>query len=91
MSHRNKTPGVSVAVINHGVIEWARGYGVREAGTTNPVTTYTTFQAASISKAVTAMVALRLVESGRVNLDENVNRKLVSWKVLDNEFTREKK
>ena len=25
-----KTPGLSVAVINHGRIEWARGYGVRE-------------------------------------------------------------
>ena len=86
-----KTPGVSVAVINRGVIEWARGYGVREAGTTNPVTTATPFQAASISKAVAAMVALRLVESGRLNLDEDVNRKLVSWKVPDNEFTREKK
>ena len=57
-----KTPDVTVAVINHGVIEWARGYGVREAGTTNPVTTATPFQAASISKAVAAMVALRLVE-----------------------------
>jgi len=86
-----KTPGVSVAVINNGVIEWARGYGVCEAGTSNRVTTDTTFQAASISKAVTAMVALRLVESGQLNFDENVNRKLVSWKVPDNEFTKEKK
>jgi CubicO group peptidase (beta-lactamase class C family) len=33
-----KTPGVSVAVINNGTIEWARGYGVREEGRTDPVT-----------------------------------------------------
>ena len=31
-------PGVSVAVVNEGVLEWARGYGVREAGQPDPVT-----------------------------------------------------
>jgi CubicO group peptidase (beta-lactamase class C family) len=86
-----KTPGVSIAVIHHGVIEWARGYGVRETGTTDPVTTQTIFQAASISKPVAALVALRLVDEGRLDLDEDVNGKLVSWKVPENEFTTEKK
>src|SRR5687768_6050275 len=56
-----KTPGVSVAIIDNGGIAWARGYGVREAGRTSPVTTDTIFQAASISKPVAALVALRLV------------------------------
>jgi CubicO group peptidase (beta-lactamase class C family) len=43
-----KTPGVSIAVINDGRIEWARGYGVLEAGGKEPVTSATLFQAASI-------------------------------------------
>ncbi len=86
-----KTPGVSIAFINNGRIEWARGYGVREAGKFEPVTTETLFQAGSISKPVTAIAALRLAQAGKLNLDEDVNRKLASWKVPENEFTREKK
>jgi CubicO group peptidase (beta-lactamase class C family) len=82
-----KVPGVSVAIINGGVIEWARGYGVKEAGRNAPVTPETLFQAASISKPVTAMASLKLLQDGTLSLDENVNNKLVSWKVPDNRFT----
>jgi CubicO group peptidase (beta-lactamase class C family) len=85
------TPGISVAVINNGRVEWAKGYGVLEAGSKNPVTTETLFQAGSISKAVTAVAVMRLVEQGKLNLDEDVNKKLVSWKVPENEFTGNKK
>ncbi len=86
-----KTPGVSIAVINNGRIEWARGYGVREAGSREPITPETIFQAGSISKAVTATAVLRLVQAGKLNLDEDVNRKLVSWQVPENEFTKQEK
>ncbi len=86
-----KVPGVSGAVINHGRIEWARGFGVVEAGLDKPITPETLFQAGSISKPVAAMAALRLVEQGKLNLDEDVNLKLKSWKVPENEFTKEKK
>ncbi|MGH9960173.1 MAG: serine hydrolase, partial [Pyrinomonadaceae bacterium] len=67
-----------------------RGYGVRETGRIEPVTPETLFQAASISKPVAAMAALRLVQQGRLTLDEDVNQKLVSWKVPENVFTNEK-
>ncbi len=85
-----KTPGVSIAFINNGRIEWAKGYGVREIGKNDPVTTETLFQAGSISKSVTAIAALRLVQAGKLNLDEDVNQKLISWKVPANDFTKEK-
>ena len=85
------TPGVSVAVINDGVIEWARGYGVVEAGSTVKVTPTTRFQAASISKSVAALAALRLVEQGKLALDEDVNARLVSWKVPGNQFAESEK
>jgi CubicO group peptidase (beta-lactamase class C family) len=86
-----KVPGVSIAVINNGSIEWARGYGVLEQGGSARVTPDTRFQAASISKAVAATAALHYVEAQRLDLDEDVNKKLRSWKVPENEFTREKK
>jgi len=86
-----KIPGLSVAVIDNFEIAWAKGYGVVEAGSTNPVTTQTLFQAGSVSKPVAAMGALSLVEQGKLSLDEDVNEKLVSWKVSENEFTRNQK
>jgi len=82
-----KVPGVSVAVINGGEIAWARGYGVRDIGTDQCVTPETSFQAASISKPVAGLVALRLVEMGLIGLDEDVNGKLRTWKLPENEFT----
>lgn len=81
-----RIPGVSVAVIRNGQLEWARGFGVTASGGA-AVTPETLFQAASISKPVTAFGVLRLVESGRVGLDTDVNQYLKSWKVPDNEFT----
>ena len=86
-----KVPGASVAVINDGVVEWARGYGVAEAGSSTPVTPRTLFQAASISKPVAALAALRLVEQGRLVLDEDVNARLRSWRVPENELTKTEK
>jgi CubicO group peptidase (beta-lactamase class C family) len=86
-----KTPGVSVAVINDGKIEWAKAYGVVEAGGREPVTPETRFQAASISKPVAAVGALALVERGKLSLDEDVNAKLKSWRVPESDFTKEQK
>jgi CubicO group peptidase (beta-lactamase class C family) len=86
-----KVPGVSVAVIHEGKLAWAKGYGVTEAGGATAVTAETLFQAASISKPVAALAALALVEQGKLSLDENVNAKLKSWQVPDNDFTKEQK
>ncbi len=74
-------PGISVAVIHDGKIAWARGWGVRDLASCKPVTPDTAFQAASISKVVTAVTALRLVEHGRIKLDQNINEALRSWHI----------
>ncbi len=86
-----KVPGISVAVINNYSLEWARSYGVKQNGRPDPVTPETIFQAGSISKPVAATAALRLVQEGKLSLDEDVNGKLTSWKVPENEFTKERK
>ena len=72
--------GVSIAVVHHGVIEWARGYGIATPDN-KPVTPETIFQAGSISKPVASMGALHLVQEGKLSLDADVNTKLTSWKV----------
>jgi CubicO group peptidase (beta-lactamase class C family) len=86
-----KVPGVSIAVINDYKVEWARGFGVKDVETNEPVTTETLFQAGSISKSVAAMTALKRVEQGKIALDQNINDKLTSWKLPDNEFTAKRK
>lgn len=90
MAH-HRVPGLSLAVIHDGKIDWARGYGLRESDGKRPVTAHTRFLAGSISKPVAALAALRLVEQGKLELDADVNSKLRSWKLPENEFTKEHK
>jgi len=80
-------PAVSVAVIDGGRIVWAEAWGTAEVASERPATTGTLFQAASISKPVTATAALQLVEEGKVDLDVPANTYLRSWKVAESPFT----
>ena len=80
-------PGLLVAVIHEGEVAWERAYGVTEAGDDKPVTSETMFQAASISKPVTAAATLALVQNGSLTLDEDVNQWLRSWTIPESEFT----
>ncbi len=73
-------PGVSIAVVHEGKIEWAKGYGILQTGGA-PVNSDTLFQAGSISKPVAAMGTLRLVEEGKLSLDVDINKGLTSWKL----------
>jgi CubicO group peptidase (beta-lactamase class C family) len=81
LMERFRVPGVSVAVIRGFQIHWAKAYGVADVETGQAVDEGTLFQAASISKPVTAMAALTLVQEGRLSLDADVNTMLKSWKV----------
>ena len=73
-----RVSSVSIAVADHGQIAWARAFGA---------TPRTLFQAASISKAVSATATLRLVDGGKLSLDEDVNHYLKSWRLPDSELT----
>jgi CubicO group peptidase (beta-lactamase class C family) len=84
-------PGITIAVIDNDQIAWARGFGVKEAGTTDSVTTSTLFQAQSISKAVTATATLVLINSGRLSLDESPNVYLKLWKLPYNDYQAREK
>jgi CubicO group peptidase (beta-lactamase class C family) len=68
-------PGVSIAVIRDGAPVWTKAFGVVDARTKQPVTDETLFEAASMSKPVFAIVAMQLVDEGKLDLD----RPLVSY------------
>ena len=87
---RLHVPGVSIAVIRDSKVEWVKPYGVKSAKGQKKVTenidVATLFQAASISKPVTAVAAMHMSQYGNFGLDEDVNAKLKSWKVKDTPF-----
>jgi CubicO group peptidase (beta-lactamase class C family) len=91
LKRRYEIPGMSIAVIHTFQIVCAKGYGVTVRGGSTPVTPTTLFLAGSISKPVAAVGALHFVDQGKLSLDENVNSHLKSWKVPDNEYTRQHK
>jgi len=84
-------PGVSIAFFDHGRIVWAKGYGLANVASGRPVTPDTLFEAGSISKAVAATAALRLVDAGKFDLDQDVNGRLKAWRVPENDFTVQQK
>jgi len=83
-----QAPGVSIAAIDAYIIDWVKGYGVRAAGEGGAVTAHTLFHAGSVAKSLSAAATLTLVEQGLLNLDEDVNHGLISWRVPENEYTR---
>ena len=63
-------PGLSIAVIRNGEIFWSGAFGVRSRETNEPLDENTIFEAASLTKTITAVAALKLVERGELDLDK---------------------
>lgn len=84
---RDNIPGVSMTFIDNGDIAWRRTYGYAELSKLSPVTPETVFAGASLSKPLTAVTAMQLVDAGKVSLDEDINNYLTSWQLPYNKFT----
>ena len=67
-------PGASAAVIERGHPFWSGSVGTKLRGGSDPVTPQTLFITASTAKTVTAAMTLRLVDAGKLQLDETVAR-----------------
>jgi CubicO group peptidase (beta-lactamase class C family) len=65
-----RIPGVSVALVYDNEIAWTHGFGFANSITKKPVDTNTLFEIASVSKVVTAYIALRLVDEGKLSLNK---------------------
>lgn len=90
MKHYN-IPGVSIAVIQNSKVIWSKTYGLADIESKTPVNSKTLFQAASMSKPVSAYAALQEVETGKLNPEADVNTYLKFWKIPENDFTKDKK
>ncbi|MDB4874510.1 MAG: hypothetical protein JWM41_956 [Gemmatimonadetes bacterium] len=80
-------PAVSIAIVDHYRVVFAKAYGVAEFGGSTPVDSNTLFLAGSISKPIFATGALVLVEQGKLSLDDDVNKTLQSWHLPESRFT----
>ena len=86
-----KVPGISITIISNYQIERTLNYGVMAAEIQNPVSDETLFNVGSLSKGVASLAVLSLVENGRVDVNEDINIQLVSWKIPENEYTKQNK
>jgi len=90
MKHYN-VPGLSITLIDNGEISGTENYGLLEVGSDKKVNRNSIFSACSISKFLTGMLVMKLTDQGILDLDEDVNKRLVSWKVPDNDLTKNKR
>jgi len=90
MEHYNVT-GLSMAFIENNQMKMQEQFGLLETGTDKKVNSQSYFNACSISKFLTGILVMTLVDKGFLYLDEDINQLLTSWKVPNNELTRDKR
>ena len=82
-------PGVGVAIVEHGRVVLAKGYGVRRLGAPEAVDADTLFPIASAGKAFTVAGLATLVDQGRLSWDDKVTDRLPGFQMYDPWVTRE--
>lgn len=90
MKHHN-VPGISIAIVKNRELYWSKAYGLTSADKDIKVDRKTLFQIASVTKPITALGILKLVEQNKISLDDDVNTYLKNWQIQDNEFTKTEK
>nr|WP_269151716.1 serine hydrolase domain-containing protein [Sutcliffiella horikoshii] len=86
-----KVSGLSITLFEKGHVSGIENYGLLEVNSDRKVDDNSVFSACSISKFLTGMLVIKLVEEKYLDLDEDVNERLVTWKVPENEYTKNKK
>lgn len=73
---RHQLAGMSVAVVKHDSLIFARGYGLADIGRSIPMTDSSIYRIASISKTITGLAVMKLYEQGAFGLDDDVSTAL---------------
>jgi D-alanyl-D-alanine carboxypeptidase len=69
---KHDVPGLSLAITKKGKLVYAKGYGFADKAAATMVDRNSLFRIASVSKPVTAIAIMKLVEDGKVALDDRV-------------------
>ncbi|HYN89562.1 MAG TPA: serine hydrolase domain-containing protein [Ardenticatenaceae bacterium] len=78
--------GIAVGVVQDGATIFARGFGLRDLRTREPVVPTSLFHMASISKPFVATAIMQLVERGRLTLDTPVAGALPDFRLADERY-----
>ena len=65
-------PGISVAIAKDGRLIYAKGMGLADTATMEPVTPHSLFRIASCSKTITAIGIMKLIQDKRLGIDDTV-------------------
>ncbi len=79
-------PGAAIALIENGEIILQKGYGYADLQNKIKVDNQTGFNIASISKTVSAWGVMKLVDEGKIDLDDPVEKHLTRWHLPPSEF-----
>ncbi len=82
----SKIPGFAVGIVSKGKVLYAKGFGVKNIDTQEPVTTKSIFHLASISKTFVATGIAQLVAEGKLNLDDPVTKYLPYFELKDPKY-----
>lgn len=69
---KNSVPGISIAIAQNGRIVYSKGFGYADLENKVPFTALTVSRIGSVSKTFTALAVMKLVEQGKINLDDEV-------------------
>jgi CubicO group peptidase (beta-lactamase class C family) len=83
MLTRSGVPGMAIAVVYQDQLVYAKGFGVKQAGSDNPVDAETVFQLASLSKSVGATAVATAVSDGTVAWDDRIADLLPGFTLAD--------
>jgi CubicO group peptidase (beta-lactamase class C family) len=85
--NRTKAPGAAVAVVDHGQVVLAKGYGLADVERGSPVSIESVFRIGSITKQFTALAIMQLVEQGKIGLEDEITRFLPDYPTQGHKVT----
>ena len=88
-THKAAAAGMAIAIVKDDKVAFAKGYGLRELGKSDPVDQNTVFAIASNSKAFTAAALAILVDEKKLAWDDKVSKYLPGFQMYDPWVTSE--
>jgi CubicO group peptidase (beta-lactamase class C family) len=82
--HKSFVGNFAMAIVNRGTVEYEKFYSAGK-----PVDRNTVFQVTSLSKWISAFGIMKLVEDGKLDLDDPVSKYLTRWQLPPSEFNNE--
>ena len=85
--NENNLPGLAISIVDHDSLIFAKGYGTRKIGETDPMDRHTLFQAASLTKTFTVTLMGILVDQGKVKWDDPVKEHITDFNLQEDYIT----